>query len=165
LSHWRVKRDAYLTALTWREGTGDDGFASSVVCPDCRAQIPEYCCWDCFGDVLYCCTCVVQRHRENPLHRIEVRFAGFYAAIIDFQYQKWHNSYFVKTSLAFLGLRVQLGHCPHELCSAPEAVRTGFVALHTNGIHQVVVDFCGCERSEEAGPPKTQLLCAGWFPA
>jgi hypothetical protein len=70
----------------------------------------------------------------------------------------------VKTSLAFLGLCIQLGHPPHEACPAPEAAHTDFVVLHTNGIHSVGVDFCGCEKAAEVGPPEIQLLRAGWFP-
>ncbi|KAF8137962.1 hypothetical protein K438DRAFT_1526094, partial [Mycena galopus ATCC 62051] len=141
--------DAYLSALLRRDGTGEDGRSDSVLCPSCSTRVGEFRCRDCFGDVMYCHPCIVSRHSENPLHRIE----------------KWHHRYFVRTSLARLGLRIQLGHQPHQRCSAPEAARTGFVTLHSNGIHEVLVDFCGCERSEEAGPPEIQLLRAGWFPA
>ncbi|KAF7349568.1 CxC2 domain-containing protein [Mycena sanguinolenta] len=125
LSEWRAKRDAYLTALLRRDGTGNESLSAAAVCP------------------------TFEKHRENPLHRIE----------------KWHNSYFVRTSLARLGLRVQLGHRPYERCSAPEPARSGFITIHTNGIHEMLVDFCGCERSADAGPPEIQLLHAGWFPA
>ncbi|KAJ6473046.1 hypothetical protein C8R45DRAFT_1103639 [Mycena sanguinolenta] len=46
-----------------------------------------------------------------------------------------------------------------------EPARAGFVTLPINGIHEVQVDFCGCERAQDAGPPEIQLLRVGWFPA
>ncbi|KAF8169323.1 hypothetical protein K438DRAFT_1983394 [Mycena galopus ATCC 62051] len=149
LSQWRAKRDTYLSVLLRRDGTGEGGRSEPVLCPACRTRVAEFRCRDCFGDVMYCNGCIVSAHLENPLHQIE----------------KWHHSYFVRTSLAQLGLRVQLGHRPHQRCSAPEPAHISFITLHTNGIHEVRVDFCGCERAEEAGGPEIQLLRAGWFPA
>ncbi|KAJ6467408.1 hypothetical protein C8R45DRAFT_1171845 [Mycena sanguinolenta] len=149
LSQWRAKRNAYLAALIRRDGTGNDPLSDLSACPACRTSAPEFRCRDCFGDVMYCQACLVENHRENPLHRIE----------------KWHRNYFVRTTLARLGLRIQLGHPPHQRCAAPEHARSAFVTLHINGIHEVAVDFCGCKRSASAGPPEMQLLHAGWFPA
>ncbi|KAJ6458733.1 hypothetical protein C8R45DRAFT_1109846 [Mycena sanguinolenta] len=149
LSQCRAKRDAYITALLRRDGTGEDGLSAAPLCPCCDATAPEFRCRDFFGDVMYCCACILEKHKENPLHRVE----------------KWYGGYFVRTSLASLGLRVQLGNRPHQRCSAPEPARTGFIALHINGLHEVVVDFCSCERAADAGLPEIQLLRAGWFPA
>jgi hypothetical protein len=39
-----------------------------------------------------------------------------------------------------------------------------FVVLHDNGIHQVKVDFCGCEKGDRE-EEYIQLLRAGWYPA
>ena len=39
---------------------------------------------------------------------------------------------------------------------------TDFTVLHDNGIHEVAVDFCGCDRRKEF---HLQLLQAGWYPA
>jgi hypothetical protein len=64
-----------------------------------------------------------------------------------------------------MGLRVQFGHRPGEYCAAPEPGRKGFVVLHHNGVHEVAVDFCGCEHRGQAGAPDTQLLRGGWYPA
>ncbi|KAF8192329.1 hypothetical protein K438DRAFT_1970135 [Mycena galopus ATCC 62051] len=149
LSQWRAKRDTYLSVLLRRNGTGEDGRSDTALCPGCRTRVAEFRCRDRFGDIMYCNACTVSRHLENPLHRIE----------------KWHHNYFVRTLLAHLGLRVQLGHQPHQRCSAPEPAHIRFITLHTNGIHEVRVDFCGCEQAEEAGAPEIQLLRAGWFPA
>ncbi|KAJ7817576.1 hypothetical protein B0H13DRAFT_2379559 [Mycena leptocephala] len=150
LDEWRrVKRDSYVTALIRRDGRGS---VAVDVCPGCKGSDqgpPLFRCSDCFGDVLYCADCLVRGHRANPLHRVA----------------KWNGRFFVKTSLAFLGLRIQLGHPLHEICPAPEAAHAEFVVLHSNGIHTVGVDFCGCEKGVQAGPPEIQLLRAGWFPA
>ncbi|KAJ7500190.1 hypothetical protein B0H11DRAFT_2225734 [Mycena galericulata] len=78
---------------------------------------------------------------------------------------KWNGRWFVKTPLKNLGLRIQLGHADHQACTAPEPAHTAFVTLHTNGIHEVAVDYCGCEQAYDAGPPEVQLLRAGWYPA
>lgn len=37
-----------------------------------------------------------------------------------------------------------------------------FTILHTNGIHTLNVDFCGCENSP---PHRDQLLEVGWWPS
>ncbi|KAJ7726341.1 hypothetical protein B0H16DRAFT_1332247, partial [Mycena metata] len=102
--------------------------------------LPEYRCRDCHGGMVYCQTCVVTRHLENPLHRVYI-------------------------ALADLNLRRQRGHSPLSCCTAPERAIKGFVVLHTNGIHEVNVNFCGCEGARAAGTYDIQLLRAGWFPA
>ncbi|KAJ7711496.1 hypothetical protein B0H16DRAFT_1745106 [Mycena metata] len=153
-----LKRDAFVSEFTRHFGWGD---ADRERCPGCSQIIdeetglkkntgtPEYRCRDCFGGVVYCRECITSRHSENPLHRV----------------YHWRDDFFVKIPLAELGLRIQLGHPPHERCSAPERAKTGFVTLHTNGIHEVTVDFCGCEHANAAGSPDIQLLRMGWFPA
>ncbi|KAJ7468406.1 hypothetical protein B0H11DRAFT_1732318 [Mycena galericulata] len=126
--------------------------ANRDVCPGCAGastRPPRFRCQECFGDLLYCEACIVDRHRENPLHRV----------------RKWSGGTFVKVSLASLGLRVQVGHRVRKTCSVPIAANKNFVVLHENGIHEVAVDFCGCENELMAGPPDIQLLRAGWFPA
>ncbi|KAJ6629630.1 hypothetical protein B0H10DRAFT_1939616 [Mycena sp. CBHHK59/15] len=101
---------------------------------------------DCFGDDMLCSGCMVDRHVENPLHRIE----------------RWNKRYFEDSSLKELGLRVQLGHRPRERCSEPKQLHAHFVVLHTNGHHDVAVDCCDCENSTVAGTEADQLLQAGW---
>ncbi|KAJ7436476.1 hypothetical protein B0H11DRAFT_2364591 [Mycena galericulata] len=148
LHSWRAKRDDFLGVLMWLDGTRTSNLDS---CPGCQwsKTLPLFRCKDCHGGLTYCQDCFVDRHRDNPLHRV---------------YQ-WNGVFFVKTSLKALGLRVQLGHPPHSVCSAPEPANVAFVTLHTNGIHEVSVDYCGCENACDAGPPEVQLLRAGWFPA
>lgn len=70
--------------------------------------------------------------------------------------------YFFKRPLRELGQRIQLGHWPGDSCVAPQPGHSGFVVIHDNGIHNVEVDFCGCEGRTE---PYLQLLQFGWYPA
>lgn len=69
--------------------------------------------------------------------------------------------YFEKISLKAMGLRVQLGHV-NTPCVLPVAGHQDFIVLHTNGLHYVAVDFCGCN---ERIPHRQQLLRSEWFPA
>ncbi|KAJ7856412.1 hypothetical protein B0H13DRAFT_1902671 [Mycena leptocephala] len=98
LRDWHAKPDSYLNTLLRCDGACD---CKGAQCPGCGTRTPEFRCSDCFGDILYCAECIVNTHCENPLHRIA----------------KWHGYYFVKVSLAALGLRVQLGHPPGEHCT------------------------------------------------
>nr|GAT58172.1 predicted protein [Mycena chlorophos] len=141
---WRNYRDKYLHTMLWRHGRGQ----VPSCCPICLnpQKIPEARCRDCFGGELVCRECCVSSHTRNPLHFVEI----------------WGGIYFIRCSLRSLGLRVQLGHCPHDSCSHPEAGRQGFVVLHDNGIHEVALDFCGCPQAE---PYYKQLLRSGWFPS
>lgn len=75
--------------------------------------------------------------------------------------QKWNDVYFEKVSLKSIGLRVQLGHI-NSSCVLPVPGHQDFIVLHTNGLHYVAVDFCGCN---ERIPHHQQLLRCEWFPA
>lgn len=84
-------------------------------------------------------------------------------------HQEWNGSYFEPTWLRDIGLRVQLGesHQPGTYCTFGRDIHKDFVVLHTNGVHFVNVDFCGC--SPTPGHPKLdvyqQLLRADFYPA
>ncbi|KAJ7053250.1 hypothetical protein C8F01DRAFT_1260914 [Mycena amicta] len=86
-------------------------------------------------------------HSEQPLHFVE----------------RWNGNYFKKTSLKSLGLRVQLGHEIGHRCIAPHAAHSDFCIVHTNGIHTVTVDFCGCHLRTDAF--HIQLLKRRWYPS
>ncbi|KAJ7027247.1 hypothetical protein C8F04DRAFT_965417, partial [Mycena alexandri] len=147
LSEWRVKVDSYAAEFARLFGRGR---ANIDLCPGCGRPGPTVRCRECYGGALYCTTCIVSRHAENPLHNV---------------YRWVEPGLFEKTSLAALGLRVQLGHNVGDRCFGPEPGHTEFVVLHTNGIHTVKVDFCACEHAVEAGAREIQLLRARWFPA
>ena len=62
-----------------------------------------------------------------------------------------------------MGLRIQLGHSREERCSYPQrAFADDFVIIDVHGVHDVALDYCGCERAESK---HIQLLRARLFPA
>ncbi|KAF8069293.1 hypothetical protein FPV67DRAFT_1415377 [Lyophyllum atratum] len=119
-------------------------------CVDCVARKTlnpadaEVRCMDCFGADLICPSCCCKRHRRAPFHRVE----------------RWTGTHFVKTSLKDLGLKVQLNHSSMQ-CPNPEPCHVQFRVLHTNGIHDVALQYCGCRPL----PRHIQLLRRGLFPA
>ncbi|KAJ7754817.1 hypothetical protein B0H16DRAFT_1458854 [Mycena metata] len=152
LHRFRSIRNMYCRNMLRRAGCGNAGAGTDTdLCRLCKREgaTSSYRCKNCFGDAMLCAECIVDRHAENPLHRIEF----------------WNGRFFETTSLKSLGLRVQLGHAPRQRCSEPRALHTDFIVLHTNGIHEVAVDACDCENAYLAGPPEEQMLRAGWFPA
>jgi CxC2 like cysteine cluster associated with KDZ transposases len=80
-----------------------------------------------------------------------------------FDFQRWNGNFFEHTTLNDLGLRIQLGHRVGERCSNPAtAAGDNFVVIDTNGVHEVGLDYCGCETAQHR---TTQLLRARWYPA
>ena len=81
--------------------------------------------------------------------------------------QKWCETgrSFEKITLKDLGLVVQLGHFDAQPCPSPRRGRE-FVVIHTNGIHEVTVQFCACAaNSQAAGSYAQQCLRSRWYPA
>jgi hypothetical protein len=64
-----------------------------------------------------------------------------------------------------MGLRVQLGHRVGETCDAPQAGHKDFAVIHTNSIHPVALDYCGCRDEHIVGSRRQQLLRRSWYPA
>ncbi|KAJ7135064.1 hypothetical protein C8R43DRAFT_860264, partial [Mycena crocata] len=106
-----------------------------------------YCCEDCFASHLLCRHCIVNRHRDEPLHVL----------------QKWQDGYFQPRTLKGIepGLHFQIGHPPGEECDFRDGPKK-FVVIDNNAIHELAVDLCGCIR---AASPIDQLLNIGSFPA
>ncbi|KAJ7153131.1 hypothetical protein C8R43DRAFT_1126970 [Mycena crocata] len=143
----RESREDFLVEMLRMEGCGDH--RSYDVCPLCSTEKAEYRCTDCLGgDQLICQACIVKRHIQQPLHRVEL----------------WNGQFFDPTTLKALGLRIQLGHWTFvdPRCRAPEpAAGDAFVIVDDHGVHEVNLDYCGC-----GGGHKTrQLLRARLFPA
>ncbi|KAJ7432065.1 hypothetical protein B0H11DRAFT_2165471 [Mycena galericulata] len=139
-------RNEFQDAFLRCEGRGP-WWSKGCMGEGCLQLKAEYRCQDCFGSRLLCGACVVNRHRDEPLHLID----------------KWEGGYFQPCALASLdaGLRYQLGHAPGEECDFRDGPHR-FVVLDNNAIHELKVDFCGC-----IGHPTVidQLLNIGWFPA
>ena len=60
-----------------------------------------------------------------------------------------------------MGLVVQLNHSS-IFCEYPISCHGAMLILHSNGIHQVAIRYCGCSK---AIPQHLQLLCRGLYPA
>jgi hypothetical protein len=69
---WLHEHETYLLELIRLKGRGDYAFRETCQGHNECASEPVYRCQDCFGAELYCKECTVNRHRENPLHKIEV---------------------------------------------------------------------------------------------
>jgi hypothetical protein len=114
-------------------------------CSSCKAPISAlYRCCECFNTSAVCAQCIVTQHRLQPLHRI----------------QKWTGTYFDAHSLRDLGLIMYLGHCGAPCPTSFE--NKDMVLVHTNGIHQCLVQFCNCD---DRVPHFQQLLHLRIFPA
>jgi len=75
--------------------------------------------------------------------------------------QHWINNKFVQISLKELGLKLQLNHTSMS-CTVLIPCHSELLVLHTNGIHEVAIQFCGCT---SAIPQHLQLLRQGLYPA
>jgi len=74
----------------------------------------------------------------------------------------WNGTYFEGTTLKSLGLRIQLGHHPGDCCISPKPTSgDDFVIIDSHGIHEVGLDYCGCEGATAS---KTQLLRFSLYP-
>ncbi|KAJ7805536.1 hypothetical protein B0H14DRAFT_3485065 [Mycena olivaceomarginata] len=145
LHRFRTLRDIYLGNMLWRDGLIWP--EAGTRCSHCRqASVP------------------LPAHRPSTDARAAMAIKCS-AWIVWSSLIEWEGAFFVASSLKALGLRVQLGHHPGERCVEPVPLHSQFVVLHVNGIHEVVVDACDCERWAWAGPPEEQLQRAGWFPA
>ena len=61
-----------------------------------------------------------------------------------------------------MGLRIQLGHRPGVSCVNPKrSSNDDFVVIDRNGIHEVALDYCGCEGAKSA---EIQLLRSSLYP-
>ncbi|KAF9470104.1 hypothetical protein BDN70DRAFT_821745, partial [Pholiota conissans] len=144
-----LHRQTYVEEIVRWAGRGD--FLNMKGCPDCAARgatapgEPEYRCEECFPPDLVCAPCCVRRHRYHPFHKIE----------------KWIGGQFVSTSLKDIGLKIQLNHSS-MFCENPVPGHVNMLVLHTNGLHSIAVQYCGCSR---AIPHHIQLLRQRLYPA
>ncbi|KAJ7118695.1 hypothetical protein C8R43DRAFT_1091016 [Mycena crocata] len=142
---WIPLRDSYADAMMKQQGRGPWWQKG---CAHCGEADPQWRCEDCFANRLLCASCVVERHRDEPLHFL----------------QEWEDGFFHGRTLKDLNIRYQIGHWAGEACPLVHLSSglKGFVVLHDNGIHTVDIDFCNCE-----GAPSDvdQLINIGWFPA
>ncbi|KAL0567115.1 hypothetical protein V5O48_014873 [Marasmius crinis-equi] len=140
-------RDKYLDELLRAEGRGDFAFDGCLDCIARKGDVEKgaFRCKDCFQGDLKCQQCCLRRHRLDPLHRIE----------------RWSGGSFRDDTLQNIGLIIRLNHTMHP-CPTPERSHQKLQILDVNGIHNVTVEFCNCERRVE---PYLQLLRRNIYPA
>ncbi|KAL0569488.1 hypothetical protein V5O48_012485 [Marasmius crinis-equi] len=121
-------RDKYLDECLREEGRGDYGIEG---CLDCEARGVKaeirpkgvYRCKNCPADLVNDIELTVDPHTQH-----------------------WTNGTFEDTSLADIGLVWHLNHLSNP-CPNPQKAHQQFQIIHTNGIHNVNVMFCGCTRT------------------
>ena len=167
LSEWLQYRDTYLQEILELEAP-----PAQAACQSCKINDFVYRCMDCFGEPVFCKACCVNLHQREPYHMI----------------QQWNGNCFVPSTLHDLGLMLHLGHggdcCPayarqfHN--DSPDQVGQGFsfpnarpyadgevaeedvCVVHTSGVFQSCVRYCGCVDAPER---HIQLLRLKLFPA
>ncbi|EIW79870.1 hypothetical protein CONPUDRAFT_57971, partial [Coniophora puteana RWD-64-598 SS2] len=145
LLEWMEERQVFLDELLRGDGRSD--CTEDSTCRHCRTATPKYRCRDCFGGLMYCQACMVEKHTESPLHRVE----------------SWNGKFFERTSLKDIGLVIQLNHPPGEACLNPKKTKKNdFTVIDVSGIHNVCVWYCRCTKMITR---YQQLLRASWFPA
>ncbi|KAK7444542.1 hypothetical protein VKT23_015220 [Stygiomarasmius scandens] len=147
-------REDYLAIQMILKGRGDRIPTTCPTCPSNRTPIePTFRCKDCFSTGLMCQDCTVESHRTNPLHQIEL----------------WNGTHFERISLKRLGLVVQLGHPYGGSCPNPVKGPSKMIIVHTNGLHRIQLNYCGCSLSISTltgcqHQKWEQLMRAAWFP-
>lgn len=143
MEHYRLD---YLREMIWLEGRG--GRANQKFCTGCGGEGGfVYRCKSCIGAEPLCKACIIAVHHHNPFHFVEVcgrrrTYCGPYSLLP----QVWNGSHYEDTTLKAIGLRIQLGHPPGRRCEAPQSAHNDdFVVIDTTGIHEVCLQFCGCD--------------------
>lgn len=157
-------------------------FELMATCVECNQSPGTYCCWDCFGSIIWCNPCCVSSHINHPFHCVEM----------------WNGSFFQKSDILQRQLTI---HIPHHLdaCSTvpninhtnnisdfniskggeesvnqpmdPYAQGSGthfqskskLIIVSSNGIFNWSVHWCHCIRSPDLFAQN--LICAKLFPA
>lgn len=124
-------------------------------------------CSDCTGDALLCNSCCVRVHARLPFHVVQVSVDGrlFGAMVDDSVVKAWNGRHFIRTSLADLGMVVQLSHLDGSTCISPIHGPQDFMVLHTNSWHRVNLCYCKCSKVPDAGTHVQQLLRYQLYPA
>jgi len=124
--------------------------------PQCaQSRDAYYSCLDCLRMRWYCRQCIVSRHHDHALHRIE----------------KWDLTQGCKvaTSLGDLGFVLELDHPNGHSCDCTSLDRPmeTLTVLHINGLHRVPYQVCYLRRGEAGRRTATpeQLLINRLFPA
>ncbi|KAK7038932.1 hypothetical protein VNI00_010323 [Paramarasmius palmivorus] len=149
MNSWLPLATKFLKQLMHDEGRGKRDSLKCCQCANGDSQA-LYRCRTCLGGELWCERCMKESHARRPFDVIE----------------KWNGKFFERSSLARLGLVIQLGHSKGTTCCNPKRLRSGFVVVDMHGVHEdVLVNKCECMDVSEAGELWEQLLRYGLYPA
>ncbi|KAL0568608.1 hypothetical protein V5O48_013381 [Marasmius crinis-equi] len=148
MMEWKAFTSMFLDELMVSDGQGRFTSTRCFLCRKDGAQ-PRYRCCHCYGGQLMCKDCIVKEHQCRPLDPVEY----------------WNGFYFEPTTLASLGLIIQLAHPVGECCGLPEPFRSGFTVVDLFGIQDVNINSCLCQREDVAGNRLQQLLRFRLYPA
>lgn len=144
-----------------------DGLQDHTSPPPCSSCLdePGLCrCQDCSIIPLYCVGCIVSRHSELPLHRIEVCLHALRLFLCLMFAQMWSGGFYQRKSLRELGLSFYLGH-GHTPCPSADSAFQKILVIDNHGAHCVKVQFCACKGAPGWVEHYRQLLRMQWYPA
>lgn len=79
--------------------------------------------------------------------------------------QRYNGDFYESAHLGKMGMRIQLMHPPGEVCKFRASHQVeNFKIIHTNGVHELPLDFCLCDKGEKV-PPNIQLMRSRYWPA
>ncbi|KAJ7791866.1 hypothetical protein B0H13DRAFT_1675855 [Mycena leptocephala] len=117
-------------------------------------------CQDCFKPRMCCRRCIINKHDDNPFHRLEC-WTGKH-----FERVRWEDSKDDEQRLVLQTcLKSGVERCPEV---TDRSVRSQVVTVcHHNGLHSVGFEFCACTAGRGAPvlPHWEQFLALGLFPA
>ncbi|KAI0744413.1 hypothetical protein C8Q76DRAFT_606972, partial [Earliella scabrosa] len=149
IQEWLPLRQDFLDELLRFHGCEYPVNAGAVICRTCGEEGAVFRCTECASRRLHCESCILARHTDLPLHRLE----------------EWSDGRWKKISLRDLKYVFQLGHDGDE-CPCPSEITRRLVIGHVTGIHQVQVRFCEClDDSDNFVYQWVQVFRQGWFPA
>ena len=139
-------------------------YTSPPVCSHCLDDPGVHRCLDCSAISSYCATCITSRHKELPLHRIEVcqSVHNFFFSLMSAQV--WSDGFYQRTTLLELGCSFYIGH-QHTPCPSPKSIFKQILVVDTNGVHYINVQFCACTKHPDWVKNYRQLLRIKWYPA
>ncbi|KAF7312905.1 CxC2 domain-containing protein [Mycena kentingensis (nom. inval.)] len=150
MAQWRPLMATFLDEVLRHEGLG----ARASKCALCRAEMSAsdpssvrlFRCQQC-GVFLQCQHCCRNRHQLMPLHTIE----------------EWNGRYWLRQTLARIGLVYQLGHGGFP-CPLPHPTVYEMAVLDVPYVHTVHLRYCSCNPDAD-DERYHQLLRNQWYPA
>ena len=95
----------------------------------CGSEPAPYKCEKCRHPQMLCHTCIISTHVQHPFHHI----------------CEWNGTYFKRISLSSLGAALRLGHHGEKCQNRLPGPGRNTVIVHTNGVHQICIEYCRCE--------------------